>query len=55
MTPKRYPIPNSPPERILQHIKQKKESVVSLTPFSVLYVEGFFPEDCLVLGNVLVS
>ena len=25
MTPKRYPIPNSPPERILQHIKQKKK------------------------------
>ena len=35
--------------------KEEEESVVSLTPFSVLYVEGFFPEDCLVLGNVLVS
>jgi len=23
--------------------------------FFVLYVEGFFPEDCLVLNNVLVS
>ena len=32
MTPKRYPIPNSPPERILQHIKQKKESGLRLTP-----------------------
>ncbi len=32
MTPKRYPIPNSPPERILQHIKQKKESALRLTP-----------------------
>jgi len=36
-------------------VLQEEESVVSLTPFSVLYVEGFFPEDCLVLGNVLVS